>query len=67
MRTQHYLFHVLSITPKYRFKVCTQWRMSLSPWLLATEHYEAVFLCKSYFMFIGEGVSCRISYSVVSY
>ena len=31
MRTEHYLFHVLRITPKYMANVCAQWRMSLSP------------------------------------
>ena len=44
MRTQHKLFIVLRITPKSRAKVCTQWRMSLSPRLLATDRSKAVIL-----------------------
>ena len=34
---------------------------------LATDLSRAVFWCNSYLMLIGVGVSCRISYSFVSY
>ena len=37
MQTEHYLFHVLGITPKSRAKNCSQWRISL-----ATEQSKAV-------------------------
>ena len=46
MRTEHYLFYVLRVTPKFRAKVWAQWKMSLSPptWKCATDRSKAVIL-----------------------
>ena len=42
MQTEHKLFLVLGITPKSTAKVFAQWKMSLSPLLLATDRFKAV-------------------------
>ena len=45
MRTEHWLFLVLRITPKSRAKVCVQWRILKPPGsLLATDRSKAVVL-----------------------
>ena len=44
MRTEHYLFHVLRITSESMVKFVDLKRISLSPRLLATDHYKAVIL-----------------------
>ena len=65
MRTEHYLFLVLRITPKSMANFWAQWRMSLCPPVAATGRSKAGIWCHFYFMLFGEGVSCRIWYSVV--
>ena len=45
MLNEHYLFLVLGIAPKSRAKVCSQWRMSLSPLVAcAADRSKAVIL-----------------------
>ena len=67
MQTKHSLFHVLGKTPKSRAKVSIQWRILKPRGSLLLTVLRRWFLCIFYFMFIGVGLLCRISYSVISY
>ena len=50
-------------------KLCTQWRILKPPVSLLLAVLRRLFWCNCYFMLIGVGVLCRISYhqSIVSY
>ena len=62
------MFLVLGIAPKFRAKVCAQWRILKPPGgLLATDRSKAVVLAQFLLNVFGVGVSCRNLYSFVVY
>ena len=57
MRTEYHLFHILMITPKFRTKICAQWRTRKLSTVLSKALISVLFSAD----FIEVGVSCRIS------